>query len=45
MEMDYYGCRSWITLTEPIRTEGAVPAMGDAAYAERVRITRELLTR
>ena len=45
MEMDYYGCRSWITLARPISTEGAAPAMGDAAYAERVRVTKELLTR
>ena len=45
MEMDYYGCKSWIRLAEPITTEGAVPAMSDAAYAERVRVTKELLTR
>jgi hypothetical protein len=45
LEMDYYGCKSWITLAEPIGTEGAVPAMGDAAYAERVRVTKDLLTR
>ena len=45
MEMDYYGCKSWITLAEPISLQGATPAMGDAAYAERVRITRDLLTR
>jgi hypothetical protein len=45
MEMDYYGCKSWITLAEPIATEGAIPAMSDAAYAERVRLTRSLLLR
>ena len=43
MEMDYYGCKSWITLAEPIATEGVIPAMSDDAYAERVRITRNLL--
>ena len=45
MEPDYYGCKSWITLEKPISTEGAVPAMSDAAYDERVRVTRDLLTR
>ena len=45
MEMDYYGCKSWITLNEPISTAGAIPAIGDAAYNERVRLTKELLAR
>ena len=45
MKIDYYGCKSWIDLEEePFSAEGAVPAMSDAAYAERVRLTRELLT-
>lgn len=44
MEMDYYGCRSWITLSQPIATHGATPAMGDAAYEKRVEVTRHLLT-
>lgn len=45
MGMDYYGCKSWITLEQPLSTDGAVPVMSDAAYAERVRVTRKLLTR
>jgi hypothetical protein len=43
--MDSYGCRSWIPLNATISTAGVLPAMSDAAYAERVRITRNLLTR
>lgn len=45
MEMDYYGCKSWIDLTEAVATEGAIPALSNAAYAERVRLTKDLLTR
>ncbi len=44
LEPDYYGCKSWITLNEPISTAGAVPAMRDVAYEERARVTRRLLT-
>ena len=44
LEPDYYGCKSWITLTQPISTEGSVPAMRDATYEERVRLTKRLLT-
>jgi hypothetical protein len=36
---DYGGCTSWITLDEALSTEGAAPAMTDAAFdAERARI-------
>lgn len=44
MEMDYYGCRSWITLTEPVPTEGARPVLSDRTYNERVRVTLRYLT-
>lgn len=44
LEPDYYGCKSWITLNEPIPTAGAVPAMRHTAYEERARVTRYLLT-
>lgn len=44
MEMDYYGCRSWVTLTEAVSVEGAKPVLSDHTYAERVRVTRRLLT-
>jgi hypothetical protein len=44
MELDYYGCKSWITLTEPIRTAEATPVMSDRTYAERVRVIRRHLT-
>jgi hypothetical protein len=43
MEPDYYGCRSWITLREPVPTAGAAPALSDHTYAERVRVTKRLL--
>ncbi len=45
LEPDYYGCKSWITLNESLSTAGAVPAMRDAAYEERVRVTKSLLVR
>jgi len=44
MEPDYYGCRSWISLAEPVALAGATPALSDHTYAERVRVTRRLLT-
>lgn len=43
LEPDHYGCRSWVTLTDPIDTTGAVPALSDHTYAERVRVTRRYL--
>jgi hypothetical protein len=43
MELDYYGCKSWITLTEPVETGSANPVLSDHTYAERVRVTRRLL--
>jgi hypothetical protein len=45
MEIDYYGCKSWITLTQPIFTAGARPVLSDRTYAERVRVIQERLTR
>lgn len=44
MEPDYYGCKSWVTLSEPVPTEGSRPALSDHTYSERVRVTRRLLT-
>ena len=32
---DYVGCRSWVTLDRSLSTKGAVPAIPDAAFAER----------
>jgi hypothetical protein len=43
MEMNYYGCRSWIELAEPVFLEGAAPALSDHTYAERVRVIKERL--
>lgn len=43
MEMNYYGCRSWIELAEPVSLEGAVSALSDNTYAERVRVIKERL--
>lgn len=43
MEMDYYGCKSWISLTEPVPTGDTKPVLSDHTYSERVRVTRRLL--
>ena len=43
-ELDYYGCKSWITLTEPIAADKTKPALSDTTYHERVRVTRRFLT-
>lgn len=43
MEMDYYGCKSWISLTKSVATGAAKPALSDHTYFERVRVTRRLL--
>ena len=43
LEMDYYGCKSWISLTEPIAVGEAKPVLSDHTYSERVRVTRRLL--
>ena len=40
---EYGGCRSWVTLTEPISTVGAVPAVSDDTFARRQELTRHLL--
>lgn len=45
MDMDYYGCKSWIELTDSISTSGSEPAMGDEAYERRVEVLKDLLTR
>ena len=44
VELDYYGCKSWINLTAPLSLEGATPALSDRTYEERVRVTRRFLT-
>ncbi|MBA2479439.1 MAG: DUF1802 family protein [Planctomycetes bacterium] len=41
----YAGCRSWISLTDPIRTDGSTPAIPDAAFAERLARIGGVLTR
>jgi|SRR5579884_1729900 len=35
MRSAYEGCKSWVTLEEPISTEGATPAIPDAEFARR----------
>lgn len=44
LEPDHYGCRSWITLTEPIEAPEDQPALSEFTYNERVRVTKRLLT-
>jgi len=42
---EYGGCKSWITLREPVPTLGAQPAIqSDADFQRRVDLTRKLLT-
>ena len=43
-ELDYYGCKSWVTLTHPIVVDTTKPALSDHTYQERVRVTRRFLT-
>ena len=43
LERSYGGCRSWIELSEPISTLGAVPAVSDEFYARRRELTLKLL--
>ena len=43
IERSYGGCRSWIELSEPISTLGAVPAVSDEFYARRRELTLKLL--
>lgn len=38
----YGGCTSWITLQAPLSTAGALPALDDDAFAERVARIRAL---
>lgn len=35
MRSAYEGCKSWVTLEEPISTAGATPAIPDAEFARR----------
>ncbi len=44
MEPDYYGCRSWISLRQSVSLADSTPALSDHTYAERVRVTRRILT-
>ena len=39
----YGGCRSWITLDEPVSTEGAMAAVSDERYERRRQLTLTLL--
>ena len=43
-ELDYYGCKSWVTLSQAVDISGATPALSDPTYNERVRVTRRILT-
>ncbi len=42
---EHGGCKSWLTLGEPIPLAGMTPALGDAEYAERVAAVRTALER
>lgn len=40
---EYGGCRSWITLAEPVTLAGAAPVLPDDHYARRRELTLRLL--
>jgi len=42
---EHGGCKSWLTLGEPIPLAGMTPALGDAEYAERIAAVRTVLER
>jgi hypothetical protein len=42
---EYGGCKSWLTLAEPIVVEGARPVLDDERFAERVSSIRRALGR
>lgn len=42
---EYGGCKSWLSLAEPITVEGARPVLDDAAFAEQVERAHRALGR
>ncbi len=43
MTADYTGCRSWVTLAQDLPTSGALPSIGEAAFAEiKARVSKAL---
>ncbi len=40
---EYGGCRSWVTLAEPISTANAVPALSEDKWTRRRELTLQLL--
>lgn len=40
---EYGGCKSWVTLADPVSTAGAVPAVSDDKWARRRELTLRLL--
>jgi hypothetical protein len=44
LEMDYFGCKSWINLLEPVSVQDAKPVLSDHTYNERVRVIQRILT-
>jgi hypothetical protein len=42
---EYGGCRSWVTLAEPVSTVGATPVLPEDRYARRRELTMQLLTK
>jgi hypothetical protein len=40
---DYAGCRSWVTMHEPLSTAGLVPVLDDRQFAEQRHSIRHLL--
>ncbi len=43
MRREYGGCRSWVTLEQPVPTEGAVPAVSEAFFPRRRELTLRVL--
>lgn len=40
----YGGCTSWVTLDSPLSTEGAIPALDETAFRDRLERLEHLLT-
>ncbi|MEP6756281.1 MAG: DUF1802 family protein [Chthonomonadales bacterium] len=45
MRTEYVGCKSWVTLVEPIDTDGSIPAIPDSEFHSRLEAIHTALDR